>query len=72
MRRKQLEQRWQQIERDWNAFKPQAKRAWPGLHDAELEVVGGRREKLIDKVRDAQSVSHEAATREVDAWAAGL
>ena len=44
----------------------------PRLDDAELEVVGGDRGKLIDKVRDAQSLSHEEAEVEVDSWANNL
>lgn len=63
---------WEDIRNDWPRLQSQAKVAWPALHDAELEVVQGDRERLIDKVRDAQSMSHEAATEEVEAWRQGL
>lgn len=63
---------WDEIADQWDNVKHQAKRSWPSLHEAELEVIDGNRSKLIDKVRDAQSMSHEAAAEEVEAWRRSL
>lgn len=64
--------RWQDIRTHWDHLRGDARRTWPRLMDEELEVVRGRREVLIDKVRDAYHHSHEEAEREVDVWAEGL
>ena len=63
---------WQDIRMDWPRLRSHAKRAWPALHEAELEVVQGDRGRLIDKVRDAHHLSHEAAAEEVEAWRRSL
>ena len=63
---------WEEIQTNWDTYKQDAKRTWPRLDDAELEVANGDRGKLIDKVRDAQSISHEEAEVEVDSWADNL
>lgn len=63
---------WDKIEANWSDYKDDAKRTWPKLQAAELEVVGGERAKLVDKVRDAQGVSHEDAEKQVDTWAENL
>ncbi|HEX7022500.1 MAG TPA: hypothetical protein VF171_06560 [Trueperaceae bacterium] len=64
--------KWQQIERNWDQLKDDAKQAWPHLTEAELEVVHGQRDKLVDKVRDREHMSHEAAQMEVDSWQRSL
>lgn len=63
---------WNEVERNWEDVKGRAKEAWPSLHPAELEVINGDRSRLVDKVRDAQSMSHEAAVEEVEAWRRNL
>ena len=63
---------WAEVQTNWDTYKQDAKATWPRLHDAELEVAGGDRGKLIDKVRDAQSISNEEAETEVDSWAENL
>lgn len=59
---------WNEIRERWGDLQKHAKQAWPALHPAELEIIDGDRDRLIDKVRDAQSMSHEAAAKEVEAW----
>lgn len=52
----------------WSRSRLHAKVAWPALHDAELDIIQGDRSKLIDKVREAQIMWHEAAAERVEAW----
>lgn len=63
---------WDEIQANWEQYKVEAKQNWPRLNEAELEVTGGERDKLIDKVRDGQGVPHEDAAFEVDSWAQNL
>ena len=63
---------WDEIQSNWDTHKQDAKKTWPRLNDAELEVANGDRGKLVDKVRDAQSISNEEAETEVDSWAENL
>jgi len=64
--------RWERIRNEWSRLSPKAKSVWPRVSDAELQVVAGRRDRLIDKVRDAYHLPHEEAEKEVDVWADGL
>lgn len=63
---------WNEIQSNWDTYKQDAKKTWPRLDDAELEVVNGDRGKLVDKVRDAQGLSNKEAETEVDGWADNL
>ena len=63
---------WNEIQSNWGTYKQDAKKTWPRLVDAELEVVNGDRGKLVDKVRDAQGLSNKEAETEVDGWADNL
>ena len=63
---------WNDIQMNWNAHMGVAKQRWTRLQDAELEVVSGDRDKLVNKVRDAYHLPHEEAETQVDTWAENL
>lgn len=61
--------RWEALEANWESYQNQAKDRWGKLSVEELEATHGRRDRLIDKVRDCYRLSHEEAQIEVDSWA---
>jgi len=63
---------WEKVETNWKEYQASAKNVFSRLSDAELEVVRGRRDKLIDKVRDAYHITQVAAEKEVDNWAKSI
>jgi len=63
---------WDRIRNEWSRLRPKARSVWPRVSEAELEIVAGRRDRLVDKVRAAYHLPQEEAEREVDVWAEGL
>lgn len=63
---------WDGIEADWGRFREHARREWPRLDDGQLDAIGGRRELLKQRVRDAYGVSDDEADKQLMAWAADL
>ena len=59
---------WQRIEADWQRFKHAAKRRWDRLGEQQLNAIGGRRDVLAARIRDAYGISAAESEREVAAW----
>ncbi len=43
---------WDQIEGNWKQFKGKVKENWGELTDDDLQVIGGKRDKLIGKLQE--------------------
>ena len=55
---------WDQIEGNWKQFKGQVKEKWGKLTDDDLEVISGKRDKLIGKLQERYGiVQNEAETQ---------
>jgi len=63
---------WNRIEADWQRFKHAAKRRWDRLGEQQLNAIGGRRQVLAARIRDAYGISEAESEREVAAWQAEL
>lgn len=59
---------WNQVEDDWQRFRPAAKRRWERLSDNELKLVNGKREELCAKIQQAYGVSRDEAQSQITAW----
>ena len=60
--------RWDNIRVRWSEFRPLAKRHWLALNDAQLELIGGRRDLLAEVLQQTYGVSGDAAELQIDAW----
>jgi uncharacterized protein YjbJ (UPF0337 family) len=60
--------KWEQIERDWKAYKPQMVTQWSKLTDEHLNAIGGKRDKLATKVQEVYAVSKEEAEKQIKAF----
>ena len=59
---------WNRIEADWPRFKHAAKRRWDRLGEQQLNAIGGRRQLLAARIRDAYGISATESEREIAAW----
>jgi uncharacterized protein YjbJ (UPF0337 family) len=59
---------WNQIEGKWTQFKGSARQQWGKLTDDDLDVIAGKRDKLIGKVQEKYGVVKEEAEKQVEQW----
>ena len=60
---------WEEIRRNWDSYREDAKHTWGKLSVADLDAAAGNRDKLITSVKEGLGISLEEAETEVDAWA---
>lgn len=63
---------WDQIEGNWKQFKGSAREQWGKLTDDDVDVIAGKRDKLIGKVQEKYGIAKEAAEKQVDEYSARL
>jgi nucleotide-binding universal stress UspA family protein/uncharacterized protein YjbJ (UPF0337 family) len=63
---------WEQIEANWQHHKASAKATWSKLSEAELDMIAGKRERLISKLEECYGMSRDDAEREVHNWQLSL
>lgn len=63
---------WDQIAGNWKQLKGTAKEKWGKLTDDELDVIEGRREKLVGVVQERYGISKEQADKQVSDFMDGL
>jgi uncharacterized protein YjbJ (UPF0337 family) len=61
-----------QLEGKWKQVKGEVREKWGKLTDDDIHIVAGRREQLIGRVQERYGIAKEEATRQVDAFVAGL
>ena len=59
---------WDQIEGNWKQFKGAAREQWGKLTNDDLDVIGGRRDKLIGEIQERYGVAREQAEKEVEEY----
>lgn len=60
--------KWEQIESDWKAYKPQVVAQWSKLTDEHLNSVAGKRDKLATKIQEMYAISKDEAERQIKAF----
>jgi nucleotide-binding universal stress UspA family protein/uncharacterized protein YjbJ (UPF0337 family) len=63
---------WEQIEANWQQYRASAKATWSKLSEAELDMIAGKRERLVARVEECYGMSREDAEREVHNWQLSL
>ncbi len=59
---------WDRIEGNWKQFKGTAKEQWGKLTDDQLDVIGGKRDRLVGKIQEAYGLSKEATENQISDW----
>jgi uncharacterized protein YjbJ (UPF0337 family) len=52
----------------WNQLKGEVKMRWGDLTDDELDMIEGRRDKLVGKLQERYGYTKERAEREVESF----
>ena len=58
------------IKGNWKQFKGNLKEQWGKLTDDDFDVIDGRREQLLGKLQERQSLAREAAEKQISDWQA--
>lgn len=59
---------WAEIRRQWPHLTGQAKAKWAKLSDLDLAIVGGDRDRLIDKLEKRYGLPRDDGNQHVDEW----
>lgn len=59
---------WQQIESNWAMIKGKAKESWGKLRHYDLVIIDGKRDKLMNLIREKYGFSQEEAEQQITSW----
>jgi len=59
---------WDQIEGRWKQVKGDVKQKWGKLTDDDLDVIDGKKDQFIGKLREKYGITKEEAEKQVKAW----
>jgi uncharacterized protein YjbJ (UPF0337 family) len=57
-----------QLEGKWKQLKGSVKEKWGKLTDDDLDLIAGKRDKLIGKLQERYGIRKEEAERQADLW----
>lgn len=55
----------------WKQLRGEVKKKWGKLTDDDLDVIGGRYEKLVGRIQERYGLTKEKAREKVTAWKPG-
>jgi len=59
---------WQQIEGKWDYAKGKVREKWGKLTDDDIDVIAGKRDQLIGRLKERYGMQKDAAEKEVNRW----
>jgi uncharacterized protein YjbJ (UPF0337 family) len=59
---------WDHVERIWKQAKDKVQEKWGKLTDDDLELIGGRRDRLEGKIQQRYGFAPNHVRKEVDDW----
>jgi hypothetical protein len=59
---------WQEVEAQWDIFVDKAKRYWKWLDHAQLKVIDGKFDRLVDHIQGVYRIPRMLAEQEVSEW----
>lgn len=57
---------WDQLEGSWKEYKGKAREKWGKLTDDDLDVVNGKRERLVGRIQYHYGIAKEIAEKQID------
>ena len=57
---------WQQVRTDWYKILKRFESRWDRLTEADLRAIGGKREKLLDRLKKLYSMSEDEAEKQIE------
>jgi uncharacterized protein YjbJ (UPF0337 family) len=59
---------WDRVEGNWRQFRGKIKEEWGKLTDDELDVIAGRRDRLLGRIQEHYGITREDADRRIRNW----
>lgn len=59
---------WDRIEGEWQNFKGKVRDKWGKLTDDDVEQVGGKKDRLVGRLKERYGYAKDKAEQEIDAW----
>lgn len=59
---------WESVEGNWKEFKGRVREQWGRLTNDEVDVIEGRRDRLVGKLQEHYGIAREEAERQVREW----
>jgi uncharacterized protein YjbJ (UPF0337 family) len=59
---------WQQIEGKWDFAKGKLREKWGKLTDDDIDVIAGKRDQLIGRLKERYGIQKDAAEKEINNW----
>ena len=59
---------WDRIEGAWKQFGGKVREQWGRLTDDDVDVIEGRRDKLVGKIQERYGITRDEADREIREW----
>ena len=59
---------WDHIECNWTEFKGKVKEHWERITDEQLDVIGGKRNRLIDSIQEIYDITRDEAEKRLSDW----
>ena len=63
---------WQQIEGKWDNFKGKVREKWGKLTDDDIDVIAGKRDQLLGRLKERYGMEKDRAEKELDSFLNGL
>jgi len=63
---------WDRIEPNWRQLRRKVKERWSRLSDSQIDLIAGKRDRLIGKIQEVYGVTREEADRQIRSWESGL
>ena len=63
---------WDQIEGQWKNLKGDIRSKWAKLTDDDLELIGGKKDKLLGKLQERYGLERDKAEAELDTYISGM
>lgn len=63
---------WDQVEGQWKSIKGGIREKWAKLTDDDLELIGGKKDKLLGKLQERYGLEKDRAEAELDTYINGI
>jgi uncharacterized protein YjbJ (UPF0337 family) len=63
---------WDQVEGKWKQMRGSVKEKWGKLTDDDLDVIAGKRDKMVGKLQERYGIAKQEAEKQSDAWVAAV
>ena len=62
---------WDQVEGQWKGLKGQVRETWAKLTDDDIELIGGKKDRLLGKLQERYGLERDKAEKQLDKFIEG-